>query len=333
MGSRGDDPVGLEALHVGASAHRARPRASAPERRGRTHPRAFQLHPARRGAQPRLHNPMVNSCAIVTASLLTCANAEHGATEMRALFSRLAGRQLEIDEAVFRSERETVHRNRANAWLMLNSGMVVPGQVMLAVYSPKLDRVGNSVRGIEVCRSCARDCGLHTCTSVVDPDSAIRRFSGAREVASPPGPSVKYWRPSLGQRRVERVGRLPGLRNRSNPGDRRRVPARLCGHPWHSRTQPFTPAACRERADRDRRMRVGFQGAILHAARGTQCWPGGDCMAAGGGEEIACGCAPRPSSLPVSSASPLHEAARPGRAAAANRDPPRFRRSSGAAPG
>ncbi|SDG49425.1 glutaminase A [Alloyangia pacifica] len=223
-------------------------------------------------AHNRAFNPMVNSGAIVTASLLTRESTGQGTEEMRALFSRLAGRQLEIDEAVFRSEHETGHRNRAIAWLMLNSGMiepdpdrvldlyfrqcsvlvncadlaamactlatlgrqpmtgvqvfapevtrdvlsvmttcgmydyagqwlydvglpaksgvsgmimaVVPGQVGLAVYSPKLDPVGNSVRGIEVCRSFARDFGLHTCTSVLDPGSAIRRVYGAREVRS-----------------------------------------------------------------------------------------------------------------------------------------------------
>ncbi len=77
-------------------------------------------------AHNRAFNPMVNSGAIVTASLLTCASTEHGATEMRALFSRLAGRRLEIDEAVFRSEHETGHRNRTIAWLMLNSGTIEP---------------------------------------------------------------------------------------------------------------------------------------------------------------------------------------------------------------
>ena len=43
---------------------------------------------------------------------------------MLALFSSLAGRELEIDEAVFRSELATGHRNRAIAYMMLNSGMI-----------------------------------------------------------------------------------------------------------------------------------------------------------------------------------------------------------------
>ena len=43
---------------------------------------------------------------------------------MLALFSSLAGRELEIDEAVFQSELATGHRNRAIAYMMLNFGMI-----------------------------------------------------------------------------------------------------------------------------------------------------------------------------------------------------------------
>ena len=43
---------------------------------------------------------------------------------MLELFSGFAGRPLDIDEAVFRSEQATGHRNRAIAYMMLNSGMI-----------------------------------------------------------------------------------------------------------------------------------------------------------------------------------------------------------------
>jgi hypothetical protein len=39
-------------------------------------------------------------------------------------FSRFAGRELDIEEAVFRSEHATGHRNRAIAYMMLNTGML-----------------------------------------------------------------------------------------------------------------------------------------------------------------------------------------------------------------
>lgn len=67
------------------------------------------------------------------------------------------------------------------------SGMimaVIPGQAGIAVYSPRLDAVGNSVRGIEVCRRFARDFVLHGFSSRIDAGTAIRREYAASEVAS-----------------------------------------------------------------------------------------------------------------------------------------------------
>ena len=49
---------------------------------------------------------------------------EQRIANMLALFGGLAGRELEIDEQVFRSEKATGHRNRAIAYMMLNSGMI-----------------------------------------------------------------------------------------------------------------------------------------------------------------------------------------------------------------
>ena len=38
---------------------------------------------------------------------------------------------------------------------------VLPGQLGIGVYSPRLDEHGNSVRGVQVCRSLSKDLGLH----------------------------------------------------------------------------------------------------------------------------------------------------------------------------
>jgi glutaminase len=43
---------------------------------------------------------------------------------MLDLFSDLAGCKLEIDQSVFQSEHATGHRNRAIAYMMLNTGMI-----------------------------------------------------------------------------------------------------------------------------------------------------------------------------------------------------------------
>lgn len=72
----------------------------------------------------RPFNPMVNAGAIAVTNLLMHAGAGYGLEDLRAEFAAFAGEELTIDEAVFASEKETGHRNRAIAYLMLNSGMI-----------------------------------------------------------------------------------------------------------------------------------------------------------------------------------------------------------------
>ncbi len=72
----------------------------------------------------RPFNPMVNAGAIAVSALFDGASREARADAMLAALSRFAGRPLAIDDNVFRSEAETGHRNRAIAYLMLNSGML-----------------------------------------------------------------------------------------------------------------------------------------------------------------------------------------------------------------
>ena len=197
----------------------------------------------------RPFNPMVNAGAITVTALL---HAQHGAGALAHLldrFSTIAGRRLEVDQAVYESERRTGHRNRAIAHLLLNFGVVheeaeaaldlyfqqcsilvtcrdlammgatlsnmgchpltgkpalsigsvkdvlsvmftcgmydysgqwvhrvgVPAksgvaggvvavvnrQLGIGTYSPRLDRFGNSTRGIEACADLASQLGLH----------------------------------------------------------------------------------------------------------------------------------------------------------------------------
>ncbi len=72
----------------------------------------------------RPFNPMVNAGAMAVAALMPGDTAQERIGTMLNLFSDLAGRRLEIDEQVFRSENATGHRNRAIAYMMLNSGMI-----------------------------------------------------------------------------------------------------------------------------------------------------------------------------------------------------------------
>ena len=61
---------------------------------------------------------------------------------------------------------------------------VVPGQLGIAVYSPRLDKVGNSVRGVKACKRFAEDFALHAFSEGTDARSAIRREYRANEVRS-----------------------------------------------------------------------------------------------------------------------------------------------------
>ena len=68
-------------------------------------------------------NPMINAGAIACAGLVA-ADAEDPSDLILGTYSLYAGRSLEIDEAVYRSELETGHRNRAIAHLLRNFDVI-----------------------------------------------------------------------------------------------------------------------------------------------------------------------------------------------------------------
>jgi glutaminase len=211
----------------------------------------------------RPFNPMVNAGAIAVAELMEGATQDERIVNMLALFSSLAGRALAIDEVVYRSELATGHRNRAIAYMMLNTGMIrrdpnevldvyfrqcsvsvtardlavmaatlandgvnpltgeavyeaqyvrdmlsvmnscgmydyagewayevgmpaksgvsgciiaaIPGQIGICVYSPPIDKQGNSLRGIRVCQQISKEFELHVFNNRTNVRSVIRR--------------------------------------------------------------------------------------------------------------------------------------------------------------
>lgn len=68
-------------------------------------------------------NPMINAGAIAVAGLVPGADAQAKWTSVRETLSGFAGRALDIDERVYRSESETGYRNRAIAWMLRNFGI------------------------------------------------------------------------------------------------------------------------------------------------------------------------------------------------------------------
>ncbi len=215
----------------------------------------------------RPFNPMVNAGAIVTTGLLLPG----GPDAVTSMLSGYAGRELTVDDEVFRSERDTGDRNRAIAYLMRSLGMlddveatldlyfrqcsvrvtchdlalmaatlanggrqpvtgaraleeknvervlsvmstcgmydyagewayavglpaksgvaggviaVLPGQLGIGVFSPRLDARGNSRRGIAVCEAVSEAFGLHANRAWPRAGSAVRRRYRGDEVRS-----------------------------------------------------------------------------------------------------------------------------------------------------
>ena len=216
----------------------------------------------------RPRNPMVNAGAIATCGLIHQEHPEDGFARVLAHISAYCGRELVLDEAVYRSEKATGHRNRAIAHLLRNfnilegdpedgldlyfrlcsvavncrdlavmaatlahngvnpldnravlggqnvrrvlsvmascgmydgsgawlydvgmpakSGVgggvmaVLPGQFGLAVFSPRLDERGNSVRGLGVVQAFSQEFQLHLFHGERGLPGAIRaHYSGA----------------------------------------------------------------------------------------------------------------------------------------------------------
>ncbi len=217
-------------------------------------------------------NPMINAGAIATCGQILPTETESRIQRITRYLSTCAGGELKVDEAIYRSESETGHRNRAIGWMLRNFGIidedpqdiletyfqqcalkvtcadlavmaatlanqginpitgeraiahdyvdnvlgvmatcgmydwsgewiyrvglpaksgvgggilaVLPGQLGIGVFSPRLDEQGNSVRGIKVCMDLARELALHLFNPSAVPQPALRRNYNATQVNS-----------------------------------------------------------------------------------------------------------------------------------------------------
>lgn len=69
-------------------------------------------------------NPMINAGAIAAASVVAGRSEADRFERVLALFSMYAGRSLDLDEAVYMSEKATGHRNRAIGHMLRNFGII-----------------------------------------------------------------------------------------------------------------------------------------------------------------------------------------------------------------
>ena len=222
---------------------------------------AFNQIALNRGNLPK--NPMINSGAITTHSLIPFDAQTDRAEKLRQFLSQLAGRELEFDHQVYQSELDTAFRNLSIGYMlrtvgvlesdpveivngyikqcaikvtvndlakmtsvlanggiqaatgkrliernvvrqvlsvMMTCGMydaagdwlttvgipaksgvaggiigVLPGQVGIAVFSPKLDEHGNSVRGVDIFEQLSRDMGLHLMEGTPSAQTIVQR--------------------------------------------------------------------------------------------------------------------------------------------------------------
>ena len=78
----------------------------------------------RLNAENHPFNPMVNAGAIACSGLIREAKGDAAFDHIRQALGRFAGRELDVDEAVFASESATGDRNRAIGYLLRNSGVI-----------------------------------------------------------------------------------------------------------------------------------------------------------------------------------------------------------------
>jgi glutaminase len=123
-------------------------------------------------AHNRPFNPMVNAGAIAVAELMEGRTLDERVANMLALYSNFAGRDLDIDEAVFGSEHATGHRNRAIAYMMLNTGMIKrdPATVLDLYFRQCSIRV--TARDLAIMAATLANDGTNPITgkAVIDPD-------------------------------------------------------------------------------------------------------------------------------------------------------------------
>lgn len=77
-------------------------------------------------------NPMINAGAIASASLVGGESPAAQWERIAASMGTFMGREITVDEAVYRSESETGFRNRAIAWMLKNFG-IIDGEPMASL--------------------------------------------------------------------------------------------------------------------------------------------------------------------------------------------------------
>lgn len=112
-------------------------------------------------------NPMINAGAIATTGLVKGGDKGDPMQRILETFGRYTGRDLKIDETVYRSESETGHRNRAIAHLLLGNGIIdrEPEEVLDLYFRQCSIEV--TARDLAMMGACLANGGVNPVTGVV----------------------------------------------------------------------------------------------------------------------------------------------------------------------
>jgi glutaminase len=114
----------------------------------------------------RPRNPMINAGAIATAGLIKREETADPIRRVLDSFARYTGHAMTIDEKVYRSEKETGHRNRAIAHLLLGYGILdrEPEEV-LDIYFKQCS-IQVTARDLALMGACLANAGVNPITGV-----------------------------------------------------------------------------------------------------------------------------------------------------------------------
>jgi glutaminase len=122
-------------------------------------------------------NPMVNSGALATTSLLPGIDRDDKWEFVRSGLSRFAGRELEVDDDVLRSANATNQRNRALARLLESMGaLYADAEETIDLYTA-LCSLAVTARGLAVMAATLADGGVNPLTSERVVDAASCRHT------------------------------------------------------------------------------------------------------------------------------------------------------------
>ena len=124
---------------------------------------SISLHPV--SGRPR--NPMINAGAIATCGMIKGADLEERWARLLQVFARYIGREPAVDAMVYRSEKETGHRNRALAHLMYGFGILEePPEDVLDLYFQQCS-INVTCRDLALIGACLANAGINPVTAQV----------------------------------------------------------------------------------------------------------------------------------------------------------------------